>query len=279
MRWGLTVIALAGCNSVFDLDETELDTRPDRDADRIPDEEDDCIASMDDLTFDSDGDGIANGDDSCALLYNVGVDSDLDGVDDACDPFPTVAGDRRRCANAFRDRALTVSFFESRRPEEFAVGRGFIIGPQGADAVAALPLFSDAGTSMFDAISSSVADNQSYNIALLVSAGEAPGPTDLACVVVASQTSTAIVLQGGTQRFASPPDVPRGNNPIYVRAIFQPGKVGDNVLCGASYGDTTIGASGHYDGPIQRQGFWVPGGGGVIVGYTITERDDQPILF
>ena len=281
MRWVVIVVALAGCNGAFDLDETQLDTRPDLDHDRIPDEEDDCIAAPDDDAFDSDGDGILNRDDSCAMLFNLGVDSDSDGVDDVCDAFPTVAGDRPRCANAFRDRVLTVSFFASRLEQEFAVARGFIILPPDSDAIAAEPLIATTGTSIFDALTSSVADDQPYAIALAVSVGDtANKTTDVGCLVIASLTETTIYIAGGSQRFATPPGPARGNDPIYVRAIAQPGKVGDNLLCGASYGsDSSVAAIGHFDGDIRRQGFSVAGGGAAVASYTIVERDDQPNLF
>jgi hypothetical protein len=278
MRWGLLVVAVAGCNGAFDLDETQLDTRPDRDADGIPDEDDDCIAAPDDLAYDADADTIANRDDSCGLLFNDGVDSDGDGVDNACDILPAMAGDRHRCTNTFRESLLTVSFFVPRAEQDFAIARGFIIGPPGADIVAAEPLVPATGTSTFDAITASVADNQTYTMALLVSAGDVPSSSDLACMVVAGQNSTMIGVIGATQRIASPPDVPRSNEPIYMRAIFQPGKSGDNIICGASYGSNIIVAVGHYDGPVQHQGFWVPEGGALIAGYTINVRDDQPAI-
>jgi hypothetical protein len=280
MRWGtgIVVVALAACNGAFDLDETALDTRPDRDGDHIPDEEDDCITSPGDLAIDGDGDGALNTTDSCPYLVNS-ADADGDGVDNACDIYPTTAGDRHRCTNAFQDRLLTVSFFESRGPDEFAVARGFIIGPPNADAIAAEPLIRDTGTSTFDALTSSVAEGQPYIISLLLSAADTPSTSDLGCLVIVSLQGTTITTQGTTQEISSGPGVPRGSkDAVFLRGIVQPGKAGYNVACFASYGDTTIGAYAHYDGVVQRQGFSVPGGGAVIGGYTIEERDDQPTL-
>lgn len=104
-------LASAGCNAVFDLDETEVlptDPPPDFDRDGIADLEDNCVfapnpqqENQDTDTFgdacdfcpkrdtlvnhDEDGDGIGDECDICPIDSDFQIDEDGDGVGDLCD--------------------------------------------------------------------------------------------------------------------------------------------------------------------------------------------------
>jgi len=87
MRCWLVVVALAGCNQAFSLDETEVG-HP-------------CWDMGNGMSHDEDGDGIADGCDICPGFANpLQHDDDFDGVGDECDPRPGEA-DRIAYFNAF----------------------------------------------------------------------------------------------------------------------------------------------------------------------------------
>lgn len=91
--------ALAGCNQLFDLDETVL--RPevhDRDDDGIDDAADNCPDLANPLQANADGDPRGDACDLCPdIAEEADHDEDRDGVGDACDVCPAVAdfGDDR----------------------------------------------------------------------------------------------------------------------------------------------------------------------------------------
>ena len=81
-KLALVVIALGGCDSVFDLHRPpQLDAPP----------------------ADEDGDGIADATDPCPGTFDAGEDRDGDDLPDACDPHPDTAGDTLRSFASFED--------------------------------------------------------------------------------------------------------------------------------------------------------------------------------
>jgi hypothetical protein len=116
MRGGVLVClcATAACNLVYDLEETKLAPAvgggTDIDLDSIEDTMDPCIAAMLDAEDDYDSDSIPVMTDPCpfdeATSPNGNPDTDGDGVNDACDPFPMMAGDSRRCTMRFYNTDL-----------------------------------------------------------------------------------------------------------------------------------------------------------------------------
>jgi len=113
-RVALFLLLVPSCNWAFDIEDTELMPSTgggtDLDLDSIPDDEDPCIAAMQDEADDYDRDDLLNATDPCpfdpADSQNGNPDTDGDGVNDACDPFPSVAGDSRRCTMRFYNTDL-----------------------------------------------------------------------------------------------------------------------------------------------------------------------------
>jgi hypothetical protein len=107
-------LGLTSCNQFFGLEETQLMPSvgggTDLDLDGVPDDMDPCIAAMLDDTDDYDRDELLNTMDPCpfdsAMSQSGNPDTDGDGVNDACDPFPTMAGDSRRCTMRFYNTDL-----------------------------------------------------------------------------------------------------------------------------------------------------------------------------
>lgn len=128
MRWGAGSLLLAcGCNQLFGIEHTvqstvdanlmDADLRADIDADGLADIVDPCIAGPIDELHDLDLDGIPNGVDTCPFDA-AKADVDQDGVSGACDVFPVLPGDRRRCVMSFRDYDLNPLLWRPRPGEE-----------------------------------------------------------------------------------------------------------------------------------------------------------------
>ena len=109
---GAWILVCVGCNQFYGLEPTKL--RPgsdfDLDFDGVSDDVDPCIASASDAEEDSDNDGTTNATDACPSDPG-GADGDGDGIADACDPFPALAGDRRRCTMTFVNADLNRQFW------------------------------------------------------------------------------------------------------------------------------------------------------------------------
>jgi len=87
MRWMWLVLALAGCDSLFNLDPVPLadDARRDGNqpgADGQLGDAKPCTP----IGHDEDSDGLDDACDSCPTVTSVGGDTDGDGLDNACDP-------------------------------------------------------------------------------------------------------------------------------------------------------------------------------------------------
>lgn len=100
MRWGLLLVALAGCDRAFGLEPTRpLDSGQlaDQDGDGVPDLADNCPTvpnPANPVQADEDEDGVGDACDNCPLISNPKQDdADHDGVGDVCDPHPVDVGD------------------------------------------------------------------------------------------------------------------------------------------------------------------------------------------
>ena len=108
MRLALLVL-LAGCDVVLGLKRgVPADAAPQDAPDAFVEQHDpkcesNANVAADDMA-DDDGDGVANGVDNCPGIFNAQqIDSDGDGLGDACDPNPTKPG----------DKFVDVSYFDS----------------------------------------------------------------------------------------------------------------------------------------------------------------------
>ncbi len=120
----LVCLCVTGCNFVYDLEETKLAPAvgggTDIDIDGIDDTMDPCISALLDAEDDYDNDDIPVMTDPCpfdpANSQSGNPDTDGDGVNDACDPFPMVAGDSRRCTMRFYNTDLNSRLWKETDP-------------------------------------------------------------------------------------------------------------------------------------------------------------------
>lgn len=122
-RLGLVVLALAGCNQVFDLKATTpappadvIDAVLDSDGDGVIDLDDNCRNAPNPTQHDEDHDGLGDVCDNCPLVENH-AQADVgeampDGVGDACDPHPTDPGDCLVLLDTFVDPAVFASHWQ-----------------------------------------------------------------------------------------------------------------------------------------------------------------------
>lgn len=289
----LVAAVIGGCNQIYGISSTELvdaapdaDTRPDRDVDGIADIEDSCIAPAADLAEDSDGDGIPNASDSCPFAL-PSTNGDGDGVDDACDAFVDMAGDRHLCTMRFLRLETTAALWKARPGEsDFAIGNGYLIGFGQKSAlmsfVAQERIVPPTGTSQ---VQVAFAATRPFTFRLWVSAQPTPSAEDVACDVTGDDQGVTVSLVGVTGEVKTPGTIPAlPDSGISFAVQFQPNKTGPNVVCAAFY-DNGIGggsafAGGHFDGPLGQQGMAVIGDTSASVSTLVTHhREDQPQLF
>lgn len=94
MRWLVgALLSVAGCNAVFDIDETTVvESAADTDGDGIYDSADNCIAIVNPGQENGDGDALGDACDRCVgVQADSDHDEDLDGRPDGCDVCPEVA--------------------------------------------------------------------------------------------------------------------------------------------------------------------------------------------
>ncbi len=86
------MLLLSACTQVYDLDETAI-APPDRDGDRVRDDDDTCVdlPNAGDAQLDTDGDGLGDVCDVCPAFASANQhDEDRDRLGDECDPCPAV---------------------------------------------------------------------------------------------------------------------------------------------------------------------------------------------
>jgi hypothetical protein len=108
MRRLALVVALAGCNQIFGIDQTRLlpDANLDRDGDQVANDVDNCIDVPNPSQSDDDDDGVGDRCDSCPFVENTKQDDgDGDGVGDTCDPHPLRGADCLVMLDTFEDPA------------------------------------------------------------------------------------------------------------------------------------------------------------------------------
>ena len=207
MRVVLAVVWLAGCNAIYGLEPTttrppaDADTRPDRDHDGIADAEDPCIAGEFELTLDFDGDGLTL-DDPCPFDAEA-TDQDTDGIPDACDPFPQLAGDRRRCVSTFANTDLSTALWQARANElPWVVHPGSIRSnfDEVRSALAAEILEAPVSTTF------EIRGYQLHNsgdtmrsLAFWIRGGPAPSAADVWCSIRSDNTASQVVIERGDQ--------------------------------------------------------------------------------
>jgi hypothetical protein len=302
MRWGWIALVFAGaaCNQVLGIHGTRLvdspvavdaDMRPDLDHDGIPDPIDPCIAAQADGVEDHDGDGIVNQDDGCPALNPNGPDSDGDGVPDACDPFPALPGDRHRCTMRFLDADLNSALWQPRTgsPAWMLTMPGMLAGGFAPSSIVAVETIEAPATTAYDVQGRfSTTSTLPTEIGLWLRAGDAPDPSDVGCVLVAS-TSTSyfhLELRGAGVNVASTPATAQ-DGAIGMTAVLEPTASGANVRCYAwivwfdgvddvarSYGPIATAVAL----PAGQVGFSVNNAGVAIDILTVYDRDDSPPL-
>jgi hypothetical protein len=108
----LLAIALAhvaGCNQLFEIQETDVISSVDTDDDGLADLEDNCPAAPNQDQVDFDADGVGDVCDNCPLFANTTQqndgepDSERDTIGDDCDPTPTAGGDCLILLDQFRN--------------------------------------------------------------------------------------------------------------------------------------------------------------------------------
>ncbi len=296
MRPWLIVVAMAGCNQVFGIRNTDLldgDVRPDLDHDGVADAVDPCIAGMADGDEDYDGDSIPNRDDGCPAIDPNGPDSDGDGVPDACDPFPMLAGDRHRCTMRFLSADLNEALWHTRDgtlPWTLTKPGG-LNSALTAGAIVATESIEAPATTAFDVhVVISIDTGGANELGLWLRAGDAPSPSDVGCELVGTSTTFHLELHGAGVTMSSPTSgIPSGDGTAQMTAVLAPGSSGANLRCYAVifWTDPSTG-DGHARsfGPVAAA-VALPAGHvalsnagltGVVDVLTIYDRDDAPPL-
>lgn len=288
-RLACVLAGLTACNPIYGIEETRLfpdaDLRPDIDRDMLADEEDPCIAGPLDRADDLDGDGMPADTDACPF-HPPGPDTDGDGVMDACDVYPMMAGERWRCMTRFLDSDVTVALWQARMNERtLASASGYLLGYAASDAteaqtsmVSVRPLLRPTGTSQLLLGTGAVA--LPYRFRLWVSAGGEPSTRDVGCELVATPTQVSATIVGASDLVASAPGpAPLKDASFFVSAELVTDAVGPNITCAVGYTEAAnkttvlVGARGRVEGPVERQGFAIAEGAGIVSYLLMYERD------
>lgn len=117
MRALALLTLLAGCNLVFDIEETESreeEAPSDGDGDGEPDATDNCIEVANTNQRDIDDDGLGDACDNCPHITNRDQSAvgDPDPVGDVCDPHPAQMGDCLVLLDMFTDPAAFAAHWE-----------------------------------------------------------------------------------------------------------------------------------------------------------------------
>ncbi len=298
LRRDLIALACTGCSQVFDISPTILvdaaplyldaapPAPPDRDRDGIVDADDPCISSIADPLADYEGDSYPNGTDACPFDYELdNTDSDGDGVFAVCDPFPSLAGERRRCIMAFQNPTITRELLVPRTEDTATwdllsptnitgIGTGTILAAERIEAPA--PLVTTYQTLFY---ASPATTGGTAGAILWLRAGASAQPSDVGCQVRGTSSAATLTLLGAPSPTSAA--LPAGITSWKVTATFAPSVGGrSNVRCAAlpGFGDGTPvvvaaeialpdGAAGFgVDGTVSSGGLW------------ILERDDLPPL-
>jgi hypothetical protein len=109
------LVALAGCNELYGLDETELAPDVDSDRDGIRDVDDNCPQVRNPDQRDEDADTLGDSCDNCPLIDNAAQEmtGDADGVGDFCDPHPVTPGDCLVMMDTFSDPAAFAASWQT----------------------------------------------------------------------------------------------------------------------------------------------------------------------
>ena len=286
------VLALAGCNQVYGLDSTTIvdaapdaDERPDLDHDGIADVEDPCLNSEADRMADSDLDGVLDGVDNCVFIANDG-DADGDGVPNACDPYPMLAGDRVRCSTTFQSRELSAMIWRPRSGEiELLAATGGLIALQEGSGVATNVLGS-APAIVVDVGWTTAYAQFPFKTGVWLDAQSSPSGSDVACMLGSNGTRLRLELAGAVSADGPIPRVDVDKSyaaNVGFRAYLQPATTGTNVTCYVVYASPTnaqelLEVRGHIDAPLDTFGFVTREGVTTVLGLSIFERSAAPPL-
>jgi len=143
----LAIVLLAGCNSVFGIEETASlpPVDVDLDDDGVPDDTDNCPDAPNPLQSDDDGDSLGDVCDNCPLVENADqADVEADTVGDLCDPNPLVGGDCLALYESFDDETSLASRWQvesNMTPDVVAFPGGLhVTGPLDLQHTALFPL-------------------------------------------------------------------------------------------------------------------------------------------
>jgi hypothetical protein len=209
---GAWLLVCVGCNEFYGLEPTKL--RPgsgaDLDFDGITDDEDPCIASASDAEEDSDNDGTTNAKDSCPSDPG-GTDGDGDGIVDACDPFPAMPGDRRRCTMTFVNADLNRQFWlqHGGNGDEWEHSNGHLESrPQASSSVVPNFDLDSAPSSTLDArVFASPHTDAQKRFKIWLRTADAT-QTNVACEMAGDTTSSLLSITGNGKIYASQSMIP-----------------------------------------------------------------------
>jgi hypothetical protein len=208
----VVALALGACNWFYGLEPTELNPvtggGTDLDLDSVPDDMDPCIAAKLDETEDYDRDLLPNLSDPCpfddAMSQNGNPDTDQDGISDACDPFPQVPGDTRRCMMRFYNQDLNARLWHETdaTPTWSSVSGALVADDDGMASTLAATL--DLESSMqptFDADVIAQGDPFAmHGVRMWARAADPASRDDVGCEIYGDRTYTRIAVALGDGR-------------------------------------------------------------------------------